>query len=339
MQNKQRSSNIELLRIVAMVMIVLYHIMIHGISPYDDNPETQNNLRILYTFVIYGVDLFVLISGYFGIRLSWRSFINLMWIIAFYKLFHLCADTWFLGISHSWMEWFAKPLSGPVSGGGWFVDVYVLLMLVSPLLNRIKDTIKSRNDYLLCLAPLLLLDCGYGFMLGKHFDTSGFSLMNFITLYMLGYGIREYLRLSGKLLLIIMGIAFVLGFACMFYPYAEFMNGLLYSYSSPLVLLISVCIFAMLAKQNRISNKGINFIAASMFPVYLIHEGGNVSRWFYGSIGRLWMNQHDLFFYYIPIYVLALFLITISVDQLRKYIGGLVIAQLAEKISNIFKKV
>ena len=30
---KQRDSNLELLRIVAMSMIVIYHIFVHGISP------------------------------------------------------------------------------------------------------------------------------------------------------------------------------------------------------------------------------------------------------------------------------------------------------------------
>ena len=39
-----------------------------------------------------------------------------MWIIVFYKLFHLIVDTTCLGIHHAWWEWIAKPLSGPVSG-------------------------------------------------------------------------------------------------------------------------------------------------------------------------------------------------------------------------------
>ena len=60
-----------------------------------------------------------------------------MWIIVFYKLFHLIVDTTCLGIHHAWWEWIAKPLSGPVSGGGWFVDIYILLMLVSPMLNKL----------------------------------------------------------------------------------------------------------------------------------------------------------------------------------------------------------
>lgn len=131
----QRKSNIELLRIIAMVMIVIYHVIIHGIAPTEILSKTT--LPILYTPVIFGVNLFILISGYFSIKLSWKSFLSLMWIIAFYKLFHLCIDTFILQIEHTIFEWIVKPFSGPISGGGWFIDIYVLLMLTTPLLRGV----------------------------------------------------------------------------------------------------------------------------------------------------------------------------------------------------------
>ena len=37
---QQRKSNIELLRIVAMAMIVVYHVIIHGIAPTGILPKT-----------------------------------------------------------------------------------------------------------------------------------------------------------------------------------------------------------------------------------------------------------------------------------------------------------
>ncbi len=43
---QQRKSNIELLRIIAMGMIVIYHIFIHGIAPTEIVPQTI--LSILY---------------------------------------------------------------------------------------------------------------------------------------------------------------------------------------------------------------------------------------------------------------------------------------------------
>lgn len=180
---QQRKSNIELLRIIAMGMIVIYHIFIHGIAPTEILPQTI--LSILYIPVIFGVNIFVIISGYFGIRLSWKSFLSLMWIIAFYKLFHLCCDTFFLNIEHPIYEWILKPFCGFVSGGGWFIDIYVLLMLISPLLNKLLFTL-NRHDYWAGLGILLLFDIGYGFFLNRHFNASGYSLLHFILLYYIG---------------------------------------------------------------------------------------------------------------------------------------------------------
>lgn len=53
---KQRDSNLELLRIVAMSMIVIYHIFVHGISPVYVG--SHSILTVWYVPFIFGVNLF-----------------------------------------------------------------------------------------------------------------------------------------------------------------------------------------------------------------------------------------------------------------------------------------
>lgn len=69
----QRESSFELIRILAQWMIVLYHIMIY-IATISDVP--------LYTAIWLplhiGVPLFVLISGYWGIRVSCKGLLRLL---------------------------------------------------------------------------------------------------------------------------------------------------------------------------------------------------------------------------------------------------------------------
>ena len=77
---RTRQSNFELIRIVAMLFIVLWHVVIHG---------TQNNMEGgLYIKAVtgVGVSLYVLLSGYFNIRLTCRSFLNLFSVVLFYSL-------------------------------------------------------------------------------------------------------------------------------------------------------------------------------------------------------------------------------------------------------------
>lgn len=69
---KQRQSSIELLRILTMVMIVAHHFSVHGNFDFPINTITINRLWIQFIQIggKIGVDVFVLISGYFLITSS-----------------------------------------------------------------------------------------------------------------------------------------------------------------------------------------------------------------------------------------------------------------------------
>lgn len=307
-----------------MVMIVVYHVVAHGITP--TGIATKTTLLVLDTPVIFGVNLFVLISGYFSIRLSWRSFFSLMWIVGFYKLFHLCTDTFILGVEKSLFEWIAKPFSGPISGGGWFIDIYVLLMFSSPLVNKLLSAL-NRHDYWIGLGILLLLDVGYGFFLNKHFDSSGYSLLHFILLYYIGNRLNKYRKeskcMSGKGYILILSI--ILAFIY-FLGDTPWVGKLITSYSSPLVLAGAVCLFNFFANLTIGYHPIINFIAGSVLSVYLIHEGGNVSHWYYQRIG-IWFEELPLNTSIICTIslVIILFILAILIDQPRKWIWKLLL--------------
>ena len=64
---QKRQSNIELLRIITMIMIVAHHFSVHGNFDFPINTVTINRLWIQFIQIggKIGVDVFVLISGYF----------------------------------------------------------------------------------------------------------------------------------------------------------------------------------------------------------------------------------------------------------------------------------
>ena len=61
----KRKSNFELLRIISMLGIVLFHFFYHG--NYDTSSMNFNSSLIVYLQFVgeVGVDIFVIISGYF----------------------------------------------------------------------------------------------------------------------------------------------------------------------------------------------------------------------------------------------------------------------------------
>lgn len=73
-----RKSQFEAIRIVAMIMIVCHHIVLHICN--KDIP----GFNILNCICISGVNLFVLISGYFLIKLRWEGVLNLVSTVLFY---------------------------------------------------------------------------------------------------------------------------------------------------------------------------------------------------------------------------------------------------------------
>lgn len=70
---KQRESNMEFLRIIAMFMIVLNHFASHGFWPETDQLLISNILLDLFQIGgRLGVDLFVMISGYFLVTAGFK---------------------------------------------------------------------------------------------------------------------------------------------------------------------------------------------------------------------------------------------------------------------------
>ena len=76
----ERNSNMELLRIVAMFSIILYHLLTFFVYPETEMPI----YRALQIPFHIGVILFVLISGYYGIRTSLRGIIKLVLPLVFF---------------------------------------------------------------------------------------------------------------------------------------------------------------------------------------------------------------------------------------------------------------
>lgn len=73
-QLPSRESPFELLRILAQLFIVYYHILLNVVFPATGDPL----YRALWRPLHIGVPLFVLLSGYFGIKPSVRGLVRLL---------------------------------------------------------------------------------------------------------------------------------------------------------------------------------------------------------------------------------------------------------------------
>ena len=135
-----RQSNFELLRIIAMLMVMVHHANFWRIGRPDlaslMSAPIASLVRIAtQTFSDPCVDVFIIISGYFAIRPKFKSLLNLWFLLSFWVVFEL---VW----KFCWHEI-------PVRGSdimhvlfpfyGWFISAYLGLYLISPILNEFAE--------------------------------------------------------------------------------------------------------------------------------------------------------------------------------------------------------
>ena len=152
----QRNSNIELLRIAAMLMIAAYHYSIYSFYAEDlYSSPGKYFIDLIGNYGKTGVNLFVMISGYYLAKqeFSLKRLLKIAGQLWFYSLFTLAIAALAFGYSadRGILRLSAFPIT---SGYYWFASYYVLLLLLSPLLNRFAASVGKDK---LGLSILLLL--------------------------------------------------------------------------------------------------------------------------------------------------------------------------------------
>lgn len=89
-KEKVRNSNLEILRIVSMILIIMHHYVVHGQFAWTANNICANKiiLEILSLGGKLGVNCFVLITGYFMIqtKTNWKKLLKIILEVWFYSV-------------------------------------------------------------------------------------------------------------------------------------------------------------------------------------------------------------------------------------------------------------
>lgn len=300
---KKRNSNFELMRILSMLMIILWHIIIHG--KIIENC-TRDSLKIFYQFLefflVVHVNSFVMLSGYFQFKNPFRvskllKNINLCW---FYRIIILI----FLTLIRVWqpthLEIFQQTFILDL-GIYWFMDIFIFLYCISPYLNRLISLL-NKKEFKRLLFLLFMIFSIIPYITGhKTYANNGYTLSNFIFIYFLGAYLGKYsisFKLSKKKsqflyvsIFIGMGlINFLLTKGAeKIIVYNSFSSELgsniiisSLNYSNPLVIIETIgyfLFFTTLSFQNKLINK----ISICTIGVYLLHDHpairGNLYCW------------------------------------------------------------
>lgn len=331
-----RNSNLELLRIITMLLIVAHHYVVNS-GLLDVNGPIQMNLlapKSLFLLVFgawgkIGINAFVLITGYFMCtsRITMRKYIKLLAEVMFYKIiiYFIFVLSGYQAISIKELVFAFLPIT---SIGQGFTACFLIFYLCIPFINvLIKHLSEKQHIYL-----LLLLLFTYTF-----FGTIKFLpvQMNYVSWFLVIYLIASYIRLYPKDLFsnlifwkwatistfVVSSCSVIVG--ALVSPILERdMTHFFVSDSNTFLAVITSLSAFMFFKNIEIkSNKIINTVAASAFGVLMIHANSDVMRrWLWKDV----LHNVEVYSteYLVPhaiISVIAIYVICTIIDYIRIY--------------------
>ena len=268
---KVRSSNIELLRIVALWMIVAYHTIAFCI--YQHYPNVDDIYHAIWLPLHVGVPVFVLISGYFRIKPSVKGVVRLLSYMFIYTVPVGLVDVYLNGGGIFDM---AKKLLFVSNSPFWFMRTYFCLYVLSPIINRMLDN-SDKKEWGLAIVLLSIVAIYIGMV---HFDdslNSGKNVVNFALIYVLGASVNKfqiYRKLERwKFLVAYLALNCVeMGVYMLFAGniVGEAFHYGCFQYCSPVLILNAILLLCWFLNID-FHSKTINWLAKSSLAIYLLH--------------------------------------------------------------------
>lgn len=330
-QGPIRQSNMELLRIVAMFLVLVTHADFWSLgSPsYDDihSNFTSSTVRIGFEAIsIICVNVFILISGWFNIKPSLKGLSNFIFQCLFINI-----TLYAIAISAG-IQPFQK--SGIldiffISEHDWFVKSYLGLYILSPVLNAFcKNSDKKTQQNV--LIGFFVFQTIFGITNTATFIENGYSTFSFIGLYLLGNYAHAHLYhkmrtstliIYSILILIINGFLFEMRIGIPVNIGLSIM-----SYINPLVIASSVGICVAFAQMQIPTNKVINYVSKSAFAVFLVHFNPNINTTIFKPITVYLYDKFTGINCLLTItgWLCAVFAICILYDQPRRFLWKII---------------
>ena len=344
---KIRNSNFELMRIVSMLLIVVWHVIIHGnVIVNCMTPAIKIVLQILLFLIIVHVNSFIILSGYFQSKSAVKvsKIIKLLLQVIFYSILILI-----ISIRVGWIENYTivtiiNNIGITSLNNYWFIKMYLIMYIFSDYINKFIDRL-SRKEYknfiMICFVMLSVIP----FLTGHRvIENNGYTFFNFIFIYMIGGYLRRYplketyhfknMSLNGYRIFLICGFL-LFGFSNFLLNYfATQVNGAssllnefsvrisatYLNYSTPFVIIQTILYFEFF-KTLTCKMHWANKVSGLMFGIYLLHDNEIVRSHLYKII----KIDNGLFegytiFLKIILASLSIFLVCLCIEWIRKII-------------------
>ncbi len=326
LKTKKRDSNLELFRIITMIMIVAHHYVVNsGLM----NEIMQSNISLKNVYLLLfgawgkiGINCFVFITGYFMCKsnITVRKFVKLVGEILFYVII-IGAIFVFTGYTDFSILHIVSLFIPVRNVSDVFTSAYLIFFLFIPFLNVLLRNINERKHIKLMILCVFL----YVFLASVPF----FSVtMNYVSWFIVLYLLSSYIRLYPKKIFnqknvwIILSIFFVCIASCSVIGGYIFLGApyhFVVDSNKLLAVLTSLSLFLMFKNINLKYNRFINTVAASTFGVLLIHANCDEMRqWLWRDVcNNVGMYNSEWIFVHSVGCVLIIYIACTLIDYFR----------------------
>ena len=306
MEKTKRQSNMELLRIFAMLLIILFHIQLHGSQPLITSENGYFNQPIIYLRLLifeigvplgtFGNGLFIMISGYFmntndhidtG-KIAKKLLLQLGFAVG---VLLIANAVWVTFLKNETLS-LAKITIKEFNSGWWFIGYYFSIIILAKIFLNGFTAKLTRNQFKSLLLTILAVS-QFGWS-GSLLDGLASGLRNLsigVFYFLMGGYISRYnpfKNLKSYTFFLAIAASYLVKFLSQYNIVSQSINefiksnsvGLLnfrqsvqdrYNYEITAVIIV-ICIFELFIRLNIPYNAAINYIGKSTLIIYLIHE-------------------------------------------------------------------
>lgn len=324
---KKRESNIELLRIVCIMGVIMNHYAFHtawiGLKGIN-----LNIIRVLGMGGRLGINIFLLIAGYFGITSATdtRKKIIKLWKERWLYSMFISAIMVFLGYQILNLDYVLKAVFPIITCRHNYVTTFIMLYVFIPYINKGINALSQeemKKMLLIWTVIISVIPTILTLRQGLYSNNVYSYLMWMAYMYCVGAYIRKYglgEKISYGLLSLVMMVVMIV-MAVYVEPNSDVIpNG--YNGNTPqsfLLLLTSVFVFCFFANAKVKYNKVINWFASSTFAILLIHDDPIVRQ----VLWNKWLNcashsQSNKFIIWTIMIALFVYVSCVIIDKVVK---------------------
>lgn len=347
MNIKSRNSSFELMRIFCMIMIVTWHVILHGNILEHTTGLTKNLFELILIVLTINVNCFALVFGYYqhDKKFSKNKFLSLLFMGWFYKIFIMFIFSKLVLYNINSFDILSALIPLKFSDY-WFLTAYLGLYLLTPYINILLSNLNQKQHKNFIILLFFMFSIVSMVTNQNTFTNDGCTILNLFMLYVIGAYFNKYplksnyhfKKFSIKKIRIILVSMFIFSTIFLFLSYeysknlinsyniifsqiGNYINNSIYRFSNPFVIVQSVVFFLFFETFN-FNNKYINYLSQYMFGIYLLHENSYFISFYYdlfGFFSKNYFGTKEIIFK-VLISIIIIFISCLIIEIIRKYV-------------------